>query len=282
MPQATATTVGRSVEIEDLEATRRLRFYSRHERLLLGMMAVGIFLGVWEAISRSGAINPIFLSSPTRMTARGYAMFASGEIYEHLWVSGAEFLWGYLLAVATAVPVGLAAGWYRRLNFVLDPFLAALYATPRIAFLPVIILWVGIGIWSKVAIVFLGAFFPICISALAGVKTVDHTYLKVAQSFRAGHAHIFRTIVVPSCVPFILAGLRLGAGRALVGVVVGEMYAATAGLGFLITVAGMTLQTDTVFVGVAIIGGFGVVCNELLSKAERQFERWRPRVGAAS
>jgi NitT/TauT family transport system permease protein len=108
-------------------------------------------------------------------------MLASGELLEHLRVSGAEFLVGYALAL-TAIPIGLVTGWYRRLNFALDPFLTALYVTPRVALLPLIFLWIGIGLWSKVAIVFLGAFFPICVSTIAGVRTVDRVHLASAAA----------------------------------------------------------------------------------------------------
>lgn len=254
---------------------------ARHERLWLGGLAVGGVLGLWEVVSRAGVVEPIFLSSPTRIAVVGWAMLASGELLVHLRVSGLEFLLGYGLAVATGLPIGLAAGWYPRLGFTLDPFLSALYATPRVALLPLIILWVGIGIWSTVAVVSLGAFFPICLTTMAGVRTVDHLHVRLAQSFQAGAAQIFRTIVLPSCVPFMLAGLRLGVGRALVGVVVGELFGASAGIGFLITVAGSTFQTDKVFVGIAILAGFGVLCNELLSRAERRVERWRPRSAAS-
>ena len=109
------------------------------------------------------------------------------------------------------------------------------------------------------------------------MKTVSHVHVRVARSFRADDAHVFRTIVLPSSVPFILAGLRLGVGRALVGVVVSELYGAAAGLGFLIAVAGSSFQTDKVFVGVFLIAAFGVVCNEILARAEARFGRWRPR-----
>ena len=252
--------------------------WMRYERAIIGVAAVGAGLGLWEAVSRSGAIKAIFLSSPSRIAATAADMLASGELVEHLRVSGAEFLVGYALAL-TAIPIGLMTGWYRRLNSVLDPFLTALYVTPRVALMPLIILWIGIGLWSKVAIVFLGAFFPICISTIAGVKTVDPVHLRVARSFQATQRHLFLTIVVPSCIPFILAGLRLGIGRALVGVVVGELYGATAGVGYLISVAGSGFETDRVFVGVAVLGTFGMLCNEVLVRLERRFEAWRPAAG---
>jgi NitT/TauT family transport system permease protein len=164
---------------------------------------------------------------------------------------------------------------------VLDPFLAAFNATPRIALLPLIILWAGLGLWAKVLVVFLSAFFPICMTTIGGVRTVSAAHLEVARSFGAGDAHIFRTIVFPSCLPFILAGLRVGVGRGLVGVIVAELYGASAGIGFLINLAGSMFQTDTVFVGIALLAGFGLLFNEILRRAERRVERWRPPVGAA-
>jgi NitT/TauT family transport system permease protein len=260
--------------------TRLRRFGARHERALVGSAAVAAFLLAWELVNRTSLVNPLFLSSPTAILATGARMWSTGELVEHLWTSGAEFTLGYLLAAGTAIPLGLAAGWYRRLGFVLDPFVAALNATPRVALMPLIVLWVGIGIWSKVAVIFLGAFFPICLNTFTGVRTVSDVHVRVARSFLAGDAHLFRTIVLPSCVPFILAGLRLGVGRALVGVVVGELYGASAGVGFLIAMAGSTFQTDRVFVGIGLIAAFGVVCNELLARVEARFERWRPQPGS--
>ncbi len=267
---------------DELGAGIRSTFYLRHERLVLGCAAVAFALGLWEVVGRSGTVNPIFLSSPSAIAATGYKMTVSGELSQHLLVSGKEFLLGYFMAVLTAIPLGLLVGWYRRLNYVLDPFLSALYVTPRVALLPLIVLWLGVGILPKVAVIFLGAFFPICINTIAGVRTVDRSHIMVARSFGGDNLHLLKTIVFPSCVPFMLAGLRLAVGRALVGVVVGEFYAASAGVGFLITVAGASFQTDKVFVGIAIIAAFGMMCNEILSRAERRVEKWRPAVDSAS
>lgn len=206
-------------------------------------------------------------------------MWASGELPDHLASSGTDFAVGYVLAALTAVPLGLLFGWYPRLGFLVNPFLAALYATPRVALLPVLILWLGIGIWSRVAVILLGAFFPICLNTIAGVKTIDASHLTLARSFQTRGAHLFRTIVLPSCLPFILAGLRLGVGRALVGVVVGEFLVASAGLGFLIARAGATFQIEKVFVGVGLIAAFGMLCNEVLTRVETRLDAWRPRPG---
>lgn len=263
LPQAT---------VEDLP----LGFFARNERVFLGTAAVILFLMVWEAIGRSGRINPVFLSSPGAIAQTALKMIRSGELLKHLSVSGTEFGIGFVAAAVAAIPFGLLAGRCRRLYYICDPFISMLYVTPRIAFLPLIILWLGIGLVSKVMVVFLGAFFPICINVIAGVRTVDPDHLLLARSFRSSSFHIFRTILLPSCVPFILAGLRLAVGRALVGVFVSELYGASSGIGYLISVSGTTFQTDKVFVGIAIIAGFGILCNGIISRTERRMDKWRP------
>jgi len=211
-----------------------------------------------------------------------FQLFASGEIYNDLRVSGLEFFWGYLLSVIVGVPFGIATGWYKKMAYTFDPFVNAMNATPRVALLPLVIIWLGIGILSKVGIIFLGAVFPILINARDGVKTTPYNLLTAAKSFGASEWQIFRSVVLPSTLPFIITGLRLGVGRALIGVMVGELYAATAGIGFMITVAGATFQTDKVFVGVLVFAITGMVAMELLSRLENKFDKWRPKVGATA
>ncbi len=242
----------------------------------------GINLAFIGFVSELKPINPMFVSSPTLVVRAGRSLFAEGEIWKDLRVSGTEFIIGYVGAAAVAIPLGLAIGWYRRLYFCLGPFVDIMNAVPRIALLPIIIIWLGIGIWSKVAVVFLGAVIPMIINTLSGVKTTEERFLKVAKSFGASQFKIFWSIVFPGTVPFIFTGLKYASGRALLGVVVGELYAATAGIGFLITVAGATFQTDKVFVGILIIMTTGILMVESLERLERRFERWRPKVGSAT
>ncbi len=250
------------------------------ERALLGTLSVVVALAAWEAAGRLRLVDPLFISAPSRIVAAGIELFASGGLWNDLRVSGIEFLAGFALSVLVGIPLGLVMGWYRRVAYVLDPFVNAFYATPRVALLPLVVIWVGIGIWSKIAIVFLGAVFPVLLSTYSGVRTTDARLLRAARSFGADDLQIFRTLILPGSVPFIVTGLRLGVGRALIGVVVGELYAATAGIGFLISVAGNSFQTDKVFVGVLLIALVGIVSMELLGRLERRFERWRPAVGA--
>jgi len=169
-------------------------------------------------------------------------------------------------------------GWYGRVNAALDPFVSALYATPRIALLPLVMIWFGIGLMSKIAIVFLGAVFPILVNTITGVRTIDAEFIKVARAFGSSDRQLFVKVALPSSVPLLLTGLRLGLGHGLIGIVVGEMFGATQGLGFLISVAGARFQTDRVMVGIIIIALAGMAMTAILRAIERRFERWRPDV----
>jgi ABC-type nitrate/sulfonate/bicarbonate transport system permease component len=311
--QATAA-VARQAATPD----KRVRTWDDYEGTVLGVVAVLVFLTFWEGVgnrwtyfgwqlpfaSALPQINPMFTSSPSRIILAGDKLFfdgglgavlgalaagnmagawqaiAKGSIWKDIWVSFQEFAWGYAMAVVFGIPFGMITGWYRRINYVFEPFVSALYATPRVALLPLFIIWFGIGINSKIAVVFAGAVFPIIISVFSGMRTLDANLVKCARSFGANDWQIFRTIALPGSVPFIITGLRLAVGRALIGVVVGELYAATAGVGYLITVAGATFQTDKVFVGVMIICFSGLTMMELLKGLEHRVEPWRQRVGS--
>ena len=279
------------LDVRVADASNLYKFYLNQEKKILGSVAVILFLTLWEfmggALSAYNPIpflriNPMFMSAPSLIWKAGWELFGSGEIYNDLYVSGIEFFWGYFLSVAVAIPFGIGMGWYKKMAYVFDPFVNAMNATPRVALLPLIIIWLGIGIPSKVGIIFLGAVFPMLINARDGVKTTPQNLLNAARSFGASEWQIFKSVVFPSTVPFILTGLRLGVGRALVGVLVGELYAATAGIGFMITVAGATFQTDKVFVGILIFAGSGVFLTMILDRAERRFDKWRPKVGSAA
>ncbi len=270
------------LDVRVAEASWLYKFYLKQEKTILGTMSVVLFLFVWELVGNVyQLVNPMFMSAPSLIWKAAVQLFGSGEIWNDLYVSGVEFAWGYFLSVIVAIPFGIAVGWYKKFAYTFDPFINAMNATPRVALLPLIIIWLGNGILSKVGIVFLGAVFPLMINTRDGVKTTPHNLLNAARSFGASEWQIFKSVVLPSTVPFILTGLRLAVGRALIGVMVGELYAATAGIGFMVTVAGATFQTDKVFVGVLIFAISGMVLTDVLDRMERRFDRWRPKVGAA-
>src|SRR5581483_5440574 len=284
--ERTATMAEQSEEIlldvRVAEASRLYKFYLNQEKKILGTAAVIFFLAIWELVGNVWQlINPMFMSAPSLIAKAAIQMFGSGEIYTDLYISGIELVWGYLLSAVVAVPFGIAIGWYKKIAYIFDPFVNAMNATPRVALLPLVIIWLGIGILSKIGIIFLGAVFPILINTRDGVKTTPVNLLTAARSFGASEWMLFKTVVLPSTIPFILTGLRLGLGRAIVGVMVGELYAATAGIGFMITVAGATFQTDKVFVGVLIFALTGMIGTEMITRVERRFDKWRPKVGSA-
>ena len=269
------------LDVRVAEASKLYKFYLNNEQKILGTASVATFLILWELVGNIlQLINPMFMSAPSLIFAAAIQLFGSGEIYNDLYVSGLELFWGYFLSAIVAVPFGIMVGWYKKMSYIFDPFINAMNATPRVALLPLVIIWLGIGILSKVGIIFLGAVFPILINTRDGVKTTPYNLLTAARSFGASEWMLFKTVVLPSTLPFILTGLRLGLGRAIVGVMVGELYAATAGIGFMITVAGATFQTDKVFVGVLIFALTGMIGMEILTRIERRFDKWRPQVGA--
>lgn len=276
MTAATRSLPGRSAR----RRASRSRL-GRYERLVYALAGIIGFLALWELGSRAGFINQLFFSRPSGIFMAGVAEVQLPRFWEDFRISATEFSVGYVAAALMAVPLGLLAGWYRRLQFLLDPWLNFLNSLPRVALMPILIIWFGLGVESKIAVVWLGAFFSIIIPTVQGVKTVDRRFLDVARSFGAPRRLLFTSVVAPATVPFIVTGLRLGVGRALIGVVVGELYAATSGLGVMLARAGDALQTDRLLFGVLIFTTAGVLGVEGVRRVEHYFQRWRPSQQAA-
>jgi NitT/TauT family transport system permease protein len=199
-----------------------------------------------------------------------------GTLLADMRYSGTNFAIGFALALAAGVVAGVIIGWYRTVRLIFDPFLNALYATPRIAMVPMIIIWFGIGIWSKIFIVFISAFFPILVNTVGGVRNMDRDLLRAARAFCASDWQIFTTLALPGSVPFILTGVRQGVALGLIGVVVGEMFGGSQGIGFMVAYGGQTFATDTLFVGVLIVAFAGILLTSVAERLERRFSRWRP------
>jgi NitT/TauT family transport system permease protein len=262
-------------EPELLDAPRR-SFYQRHERLILGGISVTVVLAVWQAFWSAGKISPLFFTGPSAVVERFVSEWTEGRLKADLAYSGTNFVIGVGLAIAAGVVCGVAIGWYRRLGMVFEPFVAALYSTPRVAMIPLIIIWFGIGMWSKVFIVFINAFFPVLINTIGGVRAIDADLLRAARAFCASDWQIFTTVVIPGSVPFILTGVRQAVALGLIGVVVGEMFGGSEGIGYMTNYGGQTFQTDAVFLGVILIACAGIVLTWLAERLERHFSRWRP------
>jgi NitT/TauT family transport system permease protein len=255
---------------------KRESFYQRYEGLILGGGAVVVVMAIWEYIWKQGWVSPLFFSGPSAIAAEFWTQWTEGTLQSDILFSGKNFLIGVSLAAVSAIVAGVLIGWYRTLRLIFDPFINALYATPRIAMIPLIIIWVGIDWKAKVFIVFMSAFFPILVNTVAGIRSLDPDLLRAARAFCASDWQIFKTIAIPGSVPFILTGVRQGVALGLIGVVVGEMYGGSEGVGFQLNFNAQSFKTDFAFVCVFIVAAAGVILSLLTERLERRFSRWRP------
>lgn len=248
--------------------------WRRHRTIITRAVAVCAFLFAWEASVRWGGVSPLFLSSPSAVLERTVKVFADGSIWPNVLATANVAAWGAFLAFVVGVPIGVLMGRSILVRDTLEPFIMAVAAAPIVAFLPLLIIWLGIGAASKIALVFVGAVFVIIINTEAGVRQIDRRLIETARSFTASEFQILTKIIGPAALPFIIAGMRLAIGRVLIMVVVAEFYAATVGLGYMIFQAGSQYDTTLVFVGVVLLAGTGVACNALLRAAERRIAPW--------
>lgn len=258
---------------------RLAAFYNEKEAYLLGIGFILFLLLIWESIPLWLTLPrgmALFFTTPSKVAAAFYRLLLDGQIEEHFYVSALAFLLGLGLAIVAGLPFGVIMGRSRVLDALLDPYVTAFNATPRIVWLPLMILWFGIGIWSKIVIVFAGAVFPLLINTYVGVKNVDRVLVNVVRSFGANEWQVMKVVVLPNSLPYIIAGLRLAIGRAILGVVVGEFFGSSKGLGYMIASAATNYKVDVVFVGVAIFMGLSLILTLSVKKLESNLTRWRP------
>ncbi|MFF2297907.1 ABC transporter permease [Arthrobacter sp. NPDC058127] len=272
------TTSGSTVESKaDRKSTPERALPSwLNEQKLWGIGAVVVAIILW-AVAAGIQHKKLLLPGPADVIQAFADLFSSGDIWIDLWTSAQELLVGLALAVLIGLPLGLLIGWYRRVGWALDPFINFLYATPRIALTPLLIIWLGIGSTSKFAIVFLMAVFPILINTAQGVHALDQGAVRVAKCFGANDFQLFRTVALPGTVPFIASGMRLAVGQALIGVFVAELAGAEHGVGMMMSTAGQQFQTPKVFAGLFLFAFAGVAVTVLLRRVEQHFAAWRPQ-----
>jgi len=258
-----------------LERPKR-SFYEQHEATIIGGISVAIVLAAWQWAWSAGKISPLFFTGPSQIVKRAVEDWSAGQLKKDIAYSGTNFVIGVGAAILSGVVIGVIVGWYRRLAMVFEPFLTTLYSTPRVAMIPLVLIWFGIGMWSKVFIVFINAFFPVLINTIGGVKATDRDLLRAARAYCASDWQIFTTVVIPGAVPFILTGVRQAVALGLIGVVVGEMFGGSEGIGYMVNYGGQTFQTDTVFLGVVIIAAAGIMLSWATGRLEQHFSRWRP------
>ncbi len=241
-------------------------------RVLLSVLAVA---GIWEVSTRTVFTNPLIIVPLSRVAERTAALAASGTLWRDIYTSLAEFALGFAIAAVVGITVGALMAVSDAVHDFLTVWVSALYATPTVAVAPIFIIWFGIGWESKIAVAALLAVFPIIINTEAGIRACDRHWLEVARSFQATGFQTFRMVLVPASLPFIIAGLRLAVGRALVGVVVAEFFGARSGLGLLILSSSQVFDTAALFMAVIILAGFGALMVSLLSTLERKLAPWR-------
>jgi NitT/TauT family transport system permease protein len=276
-PAAPTTTLDRPPAQERRSVVRPSRV-KQFEPIVLGTLSVVIALTAWQLVANAGIYSILFLPGPWAVAQAFVKLFETSDIWLDIGTSGAELGIGYGMAIVIGLVIGLLMGWYTRFQYTLDPFVNFFYSTPRIVLIPLFIIWFGIDMPSKIAVIFLGALFPIIINTMAGVRNTEAALLRVARSFGASDALIFRRVVLPGSVPFILTGFRLGIGHALTGVVVAELIAARHGVGQLIAIAGQTFQTPKMLAGVLLIAGTGMLLTTILQRIENRFQAWRPQI----
>jgi NitT/TauT family transport system permease protein len=243
-------------------------------RYLAALVSVAGGLALWELISRYVVANALFLAAPSQIALAIYRLARSGQLWHHISVSSAEFALGYVIACVLGIALGLAMASSATVKQALQPWVSGLYATPTIALAPLFILWFGIGIWSKVIVVITLVLFPVTINTEAGLRTTSERLIEMLRSFGATRWQIFVKVSLPSAVPFILAGLKLGIGRGLIGVVVAELFGSRAGLGNLISQSADAFNMPELFAGVVVLAFAGIVMTAGFGWLEGRLVPW--------
>jgi len=253
----------------------RARVLERSRHPVARVVGLAGLVALWELLTRTGWVPALFLPSPLGVLGAGVEMLRSGELVGHVVTSLGRILLGFALGALGGVAVGLAVGVFGVAEAVGTPLIAATFPIPKIALLPLLILWLGIGEASKIAVITLGVFFPMAINTYAGVRHADPLLLRAAVSFGAGRWSLVRKVMLPAALPMIFAGLKLGAGTSLLLLVAAEMIAANSGIGFLVLNAQNLMETTKLMVGIVLLSLLGLASHYLLTRLERAVIPWK-------
>ncbi len=245
-------------------------------RWAITSLSVAVLLGVWEFFGRD--VNPVFGSFPSAIALAFVELVRTGQLSAALYESLRPFVVGYGLAIVVGVPLGLVIGRYRVLEAALGIYVTAGYAMPLVALVPLLILWLGLGFAVKAAVVFLMSVFPICINTWLGVTAVPKNLIEVGKSFVASDAVILRRIVLPATLPYIMAGVRLAVGRAVVAMVIAEFFTTISGLGAIIINSANNFDTATMFVPIMVLMVLAIGLNSLIGWVERHVAPWQAEI----
>ena len=236
--------------------------------------AIGLI--VWQLFAAAVVRNPLFLPPPSAVLTAAIEVIRSGELFDNLRVSLSYFAVGSALGFAAGVLLGVVLGASPRVAEYIDPWVSAAYTAPLVALTPLLIIWFGIGLWSKTIIIALLVVFPVTIGTVAGIRSTDRSLLEVATSMGAGRLDVLRKVMVPWSLSFILAGARIGVGRGVIGIFVAELFGgASKGVGLMIQNAASVFDTPLLFVGIIVLAVMGVVVTSLIRQLERRMAPWR-------
>ncbi len=250
--------------------------YRRLEPMLLGLSCLVIALIAWQICSAAGVVNKQFVSSPTAIARQLWHYLSTAQFWQDLQTTGITFLEGLGYSIVIGLILGLSMGFFKRVGYFFDYAISLVYASPRIALVPILILWFGIGRKTGIAMVFLMAVFPIIINTMTGVQNVDPILVEMSRSQKASRLQLVRTVIIPASLPSMLSGIRLAIGNGLIGVVVAEFLAGSnSGLGYTMQVAAQQFEAAQLFAGLFVISALGLIATQLLKLVERYFQRWR-------
>lgn len=241
----------------------------------VGPLVFAAILVLWEAGSQSGVISNLVLPAPSEAFEAFRQLVETGQLWRHLGASLQRLIVGWTLGMSLGVAVGLMIGLFSLARAGLMPLVSALFPIPKIALLPLFVIWFGIGEGSKVATILFGSFFPTVIATSGGVDNVDRSLVRMGQSFGLSWWSIVRKIILPGAMPAILSGARISASIAIILLVAAEMIGAEYGVGAFILMAGSLFATDQLLAGVAILSAMGLIVGWLIGRAERWLLRWR-------
>jgi ABC-type nitrate/sulfonate/bicarbonate transport system permease component len=243
------------------------------ERLLAIGSPVALLV-LWQILSWLNVLDARFVPSPLTIFEGGVQLVRTGELWTHLSVSLWRLAAGFLVGTIPGIAIGLVMGLSRYVRAALDPIVAATYPIPKIAILPLVMLYLGIGEASKIAIIAIAVIYLVLINTMVGVLNIDRVYFDVAKSYNAPWRKLFTRVILPGAAPMIFAGLRLSLGVSLIVIVSAEFVAAKAGIGFLIWSSWETLVIENMFVGIIVITVLGVVSTFVLKEIERALMPW--------
>lgn len=254
---------------------RTRRVFSRRQRMLFGILNLGTFLVVWQLVATYSDVPRLFLPSVGEVFAEMSEMSAEGILWENLTISLTVYLIGMAVSLAIAIPAGFLIGGIPVLDKALSTYIWALYTTPRLVLMPVVLLWVGINDAARIAIIVLSAVPATLVVIMEGIKTVDNSLLTAARSFGASKVRLFRSVVVPSTIPFVATGVRMGVSRGLLGLFIGELFTATNGIGYIITLAAKNFNSARTYAMLLVFVLFCVAMVSATQWLERKVLEWR-------